>query len=456
MTPRLTISRDGLAFIKGFEGLRRKAARLADGRYVVGYGHTRHARADLEVSEKEAEGLLIYDLAPIQDLINDAIYAPLNVHQFDALCSLALNIGADNFLQCEVLSRLNEGRPIEAAAAFDVWRRARLGDREIIVDGLVRRRAAERALFLRPVDGPIAAPTPELPPRRDELATDLLIREAALHVPIDLNAASNTLGEPEPVEPPQGASLIASNRPLNVAAAQVSERLAKIGAEALEAAESLDDAANDRSEDVSVETEDTPDAAPDVVPEAPSEALSEAPSEAFAESGLSETEDTVVEAADDDAAAGDAVAAADDAGELADEDASQPGAETEPPPVTRPIQVVFDPPAEEATASMTGEDDLEAAPLGARATLITWLTIFIAGLGGLGVGVWTTRAMWTDGQGAQTWLDWVSGPGLIILCILVVAVAGYIVFTQSGGDADGAPAEPETDLTEEAERAEPR
>ena len=61
-TPRLKVSREGVVLIKSFEGFRPRAERLADGRWVVGHGHTLSAREGATVDATEAELLLHYDL----------------------------------------------------------------------------------------------------------------------------------------------------------------------------------------------------------------------------------------------------------------------------------------------------------------------------------------------------------------------------------------------------------
>lgn len=47
-----------------------------------------------------------------------------------------------------------------AASALESWRRAEFQGQTIVVDALVRRRAAEKALFLTPPDGFRPVPTP--------------------------------------------------------------------------------------------------------------------------------------------------------------------------------------------------------------------------------------------------------------------------------------------------------
>jgi len=157
----------GLELIKTFEGLRETAVRLPDGRWTIGYGHVRTAREGLAVTAADAEALLVHDLKPIEAAISAMVFAPLMQNQFDALVSLAYNISLGQFRDSEIVGHLNAGNHLAAANAFDVWRRARLHGRVMVVDALVRRRAAEKALFLEHPSGPPSAPTPMVTPEMD-------------------------------------------------------------------------------------------------------------------------------------------------------------------------------------------------------------------------------------------------------------------------------------------------
>ena len=167
MRPRLSVSRSAVELIKAFEGFRGKAAQLEDSRWTIGYGHTLTAREGAEISEAEAEALLLYDLIGASHAVNEFVYAPLNQNEFDALVSFVFNIGVRAFRGSPTLRRLNEGRPLEAAMAMELWRKADLEGERIVVDALIRRRAAEKALFLKPTEGWMPAPTPVLPPKLD-------------------------------------------------------------------------------------------------------------------------------------------------------------------------------------------------------------------------------------------------------------------------------------------------
>ncbi|MBO9709666.1 MAG: lysozyme [Caulobacter sp.] len=175
MKPRYQVSRAAVDLIKRFEGYRMKAAQLPDGRWTLGYGHTLTARAGASVSEQDAEALLLYDLITVAHAVNENVYTPLNQNQFDALVCFAFNIGTENFVRSAVLRRINEGALLQAACGMEMWRKADFEGERIVIDALVRRRAAEKTLFLTPVDGDwVAAPSSVLRPKVDYDASNLV------------------------------------------------------------------------------------------------------------------------------------------------------------------------------------------------------------------------------------------------------------------------------------------
>ncbi len=231
MLSRHRVSRAAIELIKRFEGYRRHAAQLPDGRWMIGYGHTLTAREGAEVSESDAEALLVYDLISVQHTVNENVYAPLSQNQYDAICSFAFNIGLDNFRRSQVLKRLNAGAAVQAACAMELWRKADFEGERIVVDALVRRRAAEKALFLTPPGDDFAsAPSPIIRPAIDLDALDLvpLRRPVELETSFDDNRVrvrrEATLEE---VEPATAAPELA--RPAVTAAAEaVAARLETI------------------------------------------------------------------------------------------------------------------------------------------------------------------------------------------------------------------------------------
>ncbi|MEL6686877.1 MAG: lysozyme [Pseudomonadota bacterium] len=170
MTRTLTISDTGLRLIKAFEGFRPDDKTLVTGIRVVGYGHRLEADDEpVHMSRMEAEEQLLEDLEPVEILINDEVHAPLTQGQYDALCSLGFNIGLDALRSSDVVRALNNGRILDAANGFDVWRKASVNGDVYVVDALMRRRTAEKSLFLRN-DPAVPAPTAMLTPLKDPFA----------------------------------------------------------------------------------------------------------------------------------------------------------------------------------------------------------------------------------------------------------------------------------------------
>lgn len=264
MKPRHQISRAAIDLIKRFEGYRAKAARLADGRWTIGYGHTLTAREGAEVSERDAEALLLYDLIAVAHLVNEITYAPLTQNQFDALCCFAFNIGLDNFRRSSVLRRINEGQLLQAACAMELWRKADFEGERIVIDALVRRRAAEKTLFLTPMDGWVPAPSPILRPNVDADIAGVVPRETPLAVRAALDGL-NAVAERDPtaatLRPAPPEEEASSPSPAQAAAAAVSYRLAAIFKD-----EPSSDQAQPETE-AEPESEQTPSSEPDVAPE---------------------------------------------------------------------------------------------------------------------------------------------------------------------------------------------
>ncbi len=185
MRARQKVSRAGVELIKSFEGLRTAAARLPDGRWTLGYGHTFSAREGAKVTQEDADALLRFDLLPVVDSINNLILVPLNQNQFDALVSFCFNIGAENFAQSTVLKRINEGRLADAALAMDSWRSAEFNGQTYVLAPLIRRRAAEKNLFLTPEDISHQAATLGRPVE-DMVVADVPVENVPVAVPASL------------------------------------------------------------------------------------------------------------------------------------------------------------------------------------------------------------------------------------------------------------------------------
>ena len=202
MGRQFNISDMGLKLIKAYEGYRPVDRTLVSGQRVVGYGHRLMSEDAMVLSKNQAEELLKDDLAPFIDMINENVHAPLSQSQFDALVSFAYNIGPKAFLKSDTLRALNNGRPLDAANGFDIWRKSEIDGKVYVVDALMRRRTAEKALFLRPEGRPLSAPSVDLPPIEDETIA-LLSTEDALPVFTADEAAGIVATAPYSAEPAQ-------------------------------------------------------------------------------------------------------------------------------------------------------------------------------------------------------------------------------------------------------------
>ena len=220
------ISEEGLALIQRYEGYRADPAQLPDGNWVVGYGHVRIGASGDAVNRVEAAALLALDLAPVERLVNALVTQPLTQSQFDALVSFAFSVGDEAFAASQVLRRVNSGEFVAAACAMDAWRKTDVGGELEIVDALVRRRAAEKALFLKQLPHD-AAPSVFMRAKLDHAAAILgapvkyapapmvgAVAVAAQPQFVEGNVVSLTQARPEPkFEPAQRLTEILKSEP---------------------------------------------------------------------------------------------------------------------------------------------------------------------------------------------------------------------------------------------------
>lgn len=169
----MNISERGISLIKSFESYMkalpdgrcqayqcvvgyRKGKPIYDGKWTIGWGCTEGIRQGMIWTREQAETALRGELARFEDAVNRLVTASINQNQYDALVSFAYNCGEGALAKSSILRKLNAGDALGAADVFPLYNKSR----GIVVKGLVRRRAAERALFLEPVE---EAAEPEMP-----------------------------------------------------------------------------------------------------------------------------------------------------------------------------------------------------------------------------------------------------------------------------------------------------
>ena len=137
----------GIVLITAFEGLKLKRYRDAVDKWTIGYGHLilpAEEKKLISITTGEAKALLRKDLRRTEAGVKKLLGKEVTQNQFDALVSLAFNIGVGNLKKSTLLKRVNQRDMQGAAQHFLVWNRAG----KQILPGLTRRREAERKLFL--------------------------------------------------------------------------------------------------------------------------------------------------------------------------------------------------------------------------------------------------------------------------------------------------------------------
>lgn len=153
-TSDLQLSSKGAAFIAAYEGYRDAVYEDAAGHCTIGYGHLLHlggcTRPDAArwgtLSRDRALALLWEDAATYATGVRSALPdTQLTQAQFDALVSLAYNIGNGGFRSSSVREVLAQDRPDYAAVPSRLMRWVSAGG--VKLPGLQRRRSNEGRLF---------------------------------------------------------------------------------------------------------------------------------------------------------------------------------------------------------------------------------------------------------------------------------------------------------------------
>ena len=145
----MKMSANGRALLMQREGFRLRAYKDSVGVWTIGVGHTSMAgpplvQPGMTITREQAENILTRDLHLFEGAVNDSVRVPLTQGQFDALVSLAFNIGTMGIRKSTVIRRLNAGNYRGAADAFLMWNKPAV---------LTGRRKSERAQFLAATPG---------------------------------------------------------------------------------------------------------------------------------------------------------------------------------------------------------------------------------------------------------------------------------------------------------------
>jgi lysozyme len=141
----MTPSHAGIALIKSFEQCRLAAYMpTPNDRPTIGWGTTGpDIRMGMTWTQGQCDERFATDLGRFAASVSSAITAETLQHQFDAMVSLAYNIGLGAYKSSTLLRLHNAGDFDLADAQFAVWNK-QAGK---VLNGLVRRRAAEAEMY---------------------------------------------------------------------------------------------------------------------------------------------------------------------------------------------------------------------------------------------------------------------------------------------------------------------
>lgn len=140
---------DCVRLVKASESCRLTAYKDPKGLWTIGWGHLLPQHQDwtgLTWTQDEADSWLVRQLAQAESSVNVLVKVPLTQGQTDALVDFVYNEGVDHLADSSLLKRLNVGDYTGAGGELRYWVYAG----EVVEPGLVKRRAAEQALWNQP------------------------------------------------------------------------------------------------------------------------------------------------------------------------------------------------------------------------------------------------------------------------------------------------------------------
>lgn len=148
----MKISNNGIALIKRFEGCRLTAypdPGTGGDPWTIGYGWTgkvddKPIKPGMKIDDATADRLLRTGVVSFDQAVSKMLKVSVTQNQYDALVSLAYNIGTRALSTSTLMKKLNAGDVKGAADEFLRWNRS--GGK--VMPGLTNRRKAEREVFL--------------------------------------------------------------------------------------------------------------------------------------------------------------------------------------------------------------------------------------------------------------------------------------------------------------------
>jgi lysozyme len=137
----------GMTIIKEFEGLRLSSYLCPAGYLTIGYGHRITPDDPQRITFEQARALLIQDVRYVEKSILPLLKSPTNENHLAAFISFSYNVGVEAFAKSTLLRVHNQGLYEAATLQFSRWIYATIKGQRTPLDGLIRRRKAEAALY---------------------------------------------------------------------------------------------------------------------------------------------------------------------------------------------------------------------------------------------------------------------------------------------------------------------
>jgi lysozyme len=108
----------GLTLVKQSEGCRLEAYPDDAGVWTIGYGHTDDVTEGITITQAQADQFLADDAGHAVSIVTAVAGATSATYQFDAMVSLAFNIGSNAFRSSTILRQHRAGNYLAAGNAF--------------------------------------------------------------------------------------------------------------------------------------------------------------------------------------------------------------------------------------------------------------------------------------------------------------------------------------------------
>jgi len=142
---QLHTSVEGLKLIADYEGCRLQPYQCSAGVWTDGIGNTRGVVPGKSITERQAAGNFITNVLRVEAVLARCVAVSMPQQVYDALVSLAFNVGTGNACGSTMVALLKQGRWREACGQLPRW----VYVKGVFNQGLDNRRLREMAWCLR-------------------------------------------------------------------------------------------------------------------------------------------------------------------------------------------------------------------------------------------------------------------------------------------------------------------